>query len=401
MPGATVRSPRKNWESVFRRCIESSKSTKSWLQLDTMMERYMQKTIRVGSTAFLIVTLALVLFSCSDSDEDSDQATVQVAETVDEVGNNVYVRALASEPASGGLWIGTSVGVHEIDLETRNVRQTFTRDHGLANEYVFAIRVDHKGYKWFGTNAGGVSRYRDGEWKTFFPMHGLADYWVYSFAEQRDGTLWIGTWEGVNRVDPLTGEFVTYKEELVNEWVYGIAVDASDRVWFATEGGVSMFDGEIWRAWTHNDGLGAPNAEQLPPSKNTGLGTRSRHDLGVLRGGEATYNPNYVFAVHVDPEDKVWAGTWGGGVAVFDGEKWKNYTIADGLAGNIVYSIAQDRSGALWFGTSHGLSRFDGEHWSRFDRSNGLFDENVYALTVAPNGDIWAGTRGGVVRIGY
>jgi ligand-binding sensor domain-containing protein len=378
-----------------------------------MKKTRIQNVVRLGADALLMAAACLFLSSCSDSDESSARDREKVAESVDpgravprvierfDVGAGVYVRALATESATGSLWIGTSVGVHEIDLEKRSVRNTFTRDHGLANEYVFAIRVDHRGYKWFGTNAGGVSRYRDGEWKTFFPMHGLADYWVYSFGEQKDGTLWIGTWEGVNRVDPLSGEFTTYVEELVNEWVYGIAIDGFDRVWFATEGGVSRYDGANWRAWTHEDGLGAPNAEELPPSKNTGLGTRSRHDLGVLRGGLATYNPNYVFAIHIDPDNKVWAGTWGGGVALFDGEKWKNYTAADGLAGNIVYSIAQDAKGDFWFGTNRGISRFDGASWHNLDRTSGLFDDHVYALTVAPNGDVWAGMRGGVVRIGY
>ena len=322
----------------------------------------------------------------------------QVAEQFG-VGKGVYVRALAVEPETDALWVGTSVGVHEIDLSTREPRNTFTRDHGLANEYVFAIGIDHERNKWFGTNAGGVSRYKDGEWKTFFPMHGLADYWVYSFASQEDGTLWIGTWAGVNAVDPQSGAFTTYVEELVNEWVYGLAVDSRDRVWFGTEGGVSMFDGEQWQAWTHADGLGAENTEGFPASTNTGLGTRSRHDLGIMRGGSPTYNPNYVFSVHVAPDDSVWAGTWGGGVSRFDGERWTNLTAADGLAGNIVYSIAQGPEGALWFGTNAGVSRSDGVDWQTLDRDQGLFDQHVYALAAGPDGDIWAGTRGGVVRI--
>lgn len=316
------------------------------------------------------------------------------------VGPNVYVRALTVDPATDSLWVGTSTGVLEIDLANKGVRNTFTRDHGLANEYVFAIGIDHKGYKWFGTNAGGVSRYRDGEWKTYFPMHGLADYWVYSFANQSDGTLWIGTWAGVTRVDPGTGEFTNFVEELVNEWVYGIAVDSRDRVWFATEGGVSMFDGKSWVAWTHRDGLGAPNDATLPPSKNTGLGTRSRHDLGVLRGGQATFNPNYVFAALAAPDDTIWVGTWGGGVSRFDSRAWTNFTTADGLAGNIVYSIARSDDGVFWFGTDRGVSRFDGRSWMTFDRAGGLLDNHVYAIALAPSGDVWVGTRGGVARIG-
>jgi ligand-binding sensor domain-containing protein len=316
-----------------------------------------------------------------------------------EVGRNVYVRALTVEANRGAIWVGTSAGVHEVDLKTLKPRNTFTRNDGLASEYVFAVGVDRAGYKWFGTNAGGAARYRDGKWKTYFPMHGLADYWVYAFANQKNGTLWIGTWAGANSFDPKTGRFRTYVKELVNEWVYGLAVDSKDRVWFGTEGGVSMFDGKAWRSWTHKDGLGAPNLAGLPPSTNTGLGTRQRHDLSTLREGSPTYNPSYVFSVHVGADDAVWAGTWGGGVGRFDGTRWTNYTTREGLAGNIVYAIAQDAQGALWFGTDRGVTRYDGKTWASVGKAEGLLDEHVYALAIAPNGDVWAGTKHGVARI--
>jgi ligand-binding sensor domain-containing protein len=317
-----------------------------------------------------------------------------------EVGAGAYVRALKVEPGSNTLWVGTSVGVNEVDLKSMKLRGSFTRTQGLANEYVFAIGIDNSGYKWFGTNAGGASRYRDGKWKTYFPMHGLADYWVYSFANASDGNLWIGTWAGVSYFNLKTGKFKNFLKELVNEWVYGIAVDTAGRTWFGTEGGVSMFDGKKWTAWTHKDGLGAVNADDLPASSNTGLGTRSRHDLNVTSEGVATYNPNYVFSIHAAPDGTIWAGTWGGGVGRFNGSKWRNFTVKDGLAGNIVYSIAQDAKGVLWFGTNAGVSRFDGKTWRSFAKRDGLLESNVYALAVAPNGDIWAGTKRGAARIG-
>jgi len=316
-----------------------------------------------------------------------------------EVGNNVYVRALTVEPATKTLWVGTSTGVNEVDLASGKLRNTFTRNHGLANEYVFAVGIDREGYKWFGTNAGGTSRYRDGKWKTFFPMHGLADYWVYAFANDLQGNLWIGTWAGATRYEPKSGKLTNYVKELINEWVYGIAVDKTGRVWFGTEGGVSMFDGKTWKAWTHRDGLGAPNEAKLPASTNTGLGTRSRHDLNVQSAGMATFNPNYVFSMHAAPDGMVWAGTWGGGVSRFDGKQWRNYTVKDGLAGNLVYTIAQDEQGVLWFGTENGVSRYDGKAWRNFRREDGLLENNVYALAVAPGGSVWAGTKRGVARI--
>ncbi|RMD62535.1 MAG: regulator, partial [Alphaproteobacteria bacterium] len=119
-----------------------------------------------------------------------------------DVGENVYVRSLAFDRRRGSLWVGTSVGVLEIDVAQQNVKQIFTRDQGLANEYVFAIGIAPDGAVWFGTNAGGASRYRDGKWKTFFPLHGLADYWVYAFAFPDDETVWIGTWDGASHYDP-------------------------------------------------------------------------------------------------------------------------------------------------------------------------------------------------------
>lgn len=319
-----------------------------------------------------------------------------------EVGDNVFVRALTVEAKKNTLWVGTSSGVHEINLANNQVRNTFTRASGLANEYVFAVGVDKEGYKWFGTNAGGASRYKDGKWKTYFPMHGLADYWIYSFASQANGDLWIGTWAGANKLDLRTMKFTTYVKELVNEWVYGLGVDKQDRVWFGTEGGVSMFDGKTWRSWTNKDGLmGAAHTKKRSPSTNTGLGTRSRHDLGVMAAdGKMSYNNNYVFALQITPDQSVWVGTWGAGVSRFDGTRWHNYNTKNGLAGDIVYSIACEPNGVLWFGTNNGISRYDGKSWKNYNQKNGLLENNIYALAVAPNGDIWAGSRRGVTRLG-
>lgn len=316
-----------------------------------------------------------------------------------EVGTDVYVRALAIDEPGRALWVGTSLGVHRVDLQTLEPSATFTRQNGLANEYVFAAFVDGEGSAWFGTNGGGLSRYRNGEWKTWFPMHGLADYWVYSLAQAASDTLWIGTWDGANRLDLATGAFETFRDELVNEWVYGLGVDRRGRIWFGTEGGVSMFDGAEWHEWRHRDGLGAPNQDNLPPSTNTGLGTRQRHDLSVTANGRPTYNPDYVFCIHVASDDSVWAGTWGGGAARFDGTRWHNYARVDGLAGDVVFAIAEDRAGGLWFGTDRGVSHFDGQVWTSLGPADGFPGRAVYALAVSPEGEVWAGTRGGVARI--
>lgn len=349
-------------------------------------------------THSFLLLISLSLLSCSE-EEPKHPKIYQVSE-VYKTGENTVVRALAVDILTNHLWVGTSKGVNKVDYLQGNLVASYNRDNGLANEYVFAIEVDNQQRVWFGTNAGGISILDKGQFKTYFPLHGLADYWVYSFTQQPDGKMWVGTWAGVNRIDPETEKFETFVKELINEWVYGMDIDASGTVWFGTEGGVSRFDGKGWQSWTHADGLGASNDANLPVSANTGLGTRSRHDLGILAGGQPTYNPNYVFSLTVDKRDQsIWVGTWGGGVSRFDGKQWNSYTMADGLAGNIVYSVLQASDGSLWFGTNGGVSHFDGSNWQTIQVQQQDVGSDVYALVETPDNNIWAGSRGAVSKL--
>ncbi len=75
----------------------------------------------------LLVTLSYLLWLPMS-------AQAQRVKDVFEVGPSVYVRALTVEPARSALWVGTSSGVHEVDLASGKLRNTFTRKQGLANE---------------------------------------------------------------------------------------------------------------------------------------------------------------------------------------------------------------------------------------------------------------------------
>ena len=359
-----------------------------------------------------VIAGLLILGACSDSGDQDGGKPAQAGpdtpiESVEnlqfrlldrfDIGENIYARSLLARDDT--LWVGTSAGLMDISLDEYLPRKIYTRDDGLANEYVFSVGSERNGNIWLGTNGGGASRLRNGKMKTFFPTHGLADYWVYAFAQQRNGDLWIGTWAGANRMDTRKETFETFFDELINEWVYGIAVDSQDRVWFGTEGGMTMFDGKNWKHWTHAQGLGSDNFKSLPHSDNTGLGTRKRHNLNVMVGTGESYNPNYVFSVAVDRKDHVWAGTWGAGVSRFDGENWVSYSSEDGLPGNIVYSMMIDGDGHYWFGTNRGLVIFDGENWKPLGLAIGIQETDVYAISQDRNGHVWIGLKGAVVRI--
>src|SRR5882672_12079717 len=55
----------------------------------------------------------------------------------------------------------------------------------------------------------------------------------------------------------------------------------------------------------------------------------------------------------------------------------KSYTTADGLARDSVVHIIQDSRGFLWFATAEGLSRFDGYRFKNYGVEQGLPHRNV------------------------
>lgn len=78
---------------------------------------------------------------------------------------------------------------------------------------------------------------------------------------------------------------------------------------------------------------------------------------------------------------------------------WRIYDATDGLADNMVYSIALDREGNLWFATECGACRYDGEGFVTFTRQDGLADDFVLSAFLDRDGDLWFGTVGGVSRM--
>jgi hypothetical protein len=120
---------------------------------------------------------------------------------------------------------------------------------------------------------------------------------------------------------------------------------------------------------------------------------------------------NRVYALAIDGSDNIWIGTYGGGLAKFDGANvWTAYnTTNSGLPHNTILSLAIDGSNNIWVGTWGGLAKFDGSNWTVYNTSNsGLPDEWVFALAIDGNDNTWIGTwlgglavyqEGGVVNI--
>ena len=289
---------------------------------------------------------------------------------------------------------------------TEGVWKTYRYVDGVADNWIYAIHGDQKGYIWVGTLNGGVSRFDGKQWTNFTTRDGLADNYVFAIHGDREGNIWFGTrWGGVSRFDGKQWTTFTTEDGLVDDnYVFAIHGDREGNIWFGTSGGVSRFNGEKWTTFTTENGLPNNGVGAIEEDRKGNIWFGTNDGVSKFDGKKWTtfttedgLANNDVRAIHEDRKGNIWFGTYGGGVSKFDGKKWTTFTTEDGLANNGVRAIQEDREGNIWFGTYGGVSRFDGEQWTNFTQKDGLARNNVTSIHEDKEGNIWFGAWGGGV----
>ena len=327
------------------------------------------------------------------------------------VGN----RNVKSMHADGDLmWVGTSGGIIRYDTKTDQYKLYDNRSGLLSNGVFYVGKLGSQIA--IGTYGGGLSLLDPAteKWTNYNVPHGLADAFVYEVLEARNGDVWIATWSGANRIRGGKLEdrsaWDTYTVEntnggLPNDWVYGLDEAPDGTIWLGTEGGLAHFKDDKWQNWQHEDGLGAKyelvKADikfTNDPGKASSHHARQKTEQG-LENVDIAYNPNYIISMVVDKDGVVWCGTWGGGLARFDGKEWKNFTVQDGMPSNHIFMLREDAAGQIWAGTSGGLVAFSEGKPKVYTTSDGLFSDNVFSMAEGSDNSRWVGSYGGVARI--
>jgi len=315
------------------------------------------------------------------------------------------------------VWVGTSGGVIRYNTATDDFR-FFDQKDGLLSKGIFNIgKLD--GRIVVGTYGGGMSLFdkASNRWDNYNVPNGLADAFVYKVLKASNGDTWIATWSGANRIrggdlndrskwDVYTVE--NTKGGLPNDWVYSLAEGKDGEMWFATEGGPARFKNGKWQHWK----VGAPYEKikndpkfGVDPAKFSEHHAQQAREMGLAgKSGAGAYNPNYIVSMVVDSDGVVWCGTWGGGLARFDGKSWRNYTMADGLPGNLIFMLNRDPSGKLWIGTNNGVAVMDGgkleaKKLKLMTTKDGLFSNTVFSMATGEDGSKWLGSFGGVTHL--
>lgn len=313
------------------------------------------------------------------------------------------------------IWVGTSGGVIRYDTEGDNYQLYDVRSGSLLANGVFHVGKVGKRIT-VGSYGGGLSLYdpEANKWENFNIPNGLADAFVYDILESDNGDVWIATWSGANLVkggafnDPSKWQTFTVENTaggLPNDWVYGLAKGKNGEIWLATEGGLARYLDNQWTHWTHKEGVGAAYEKvktqkhfMNDPGQTSSHHARQKAEQG-LDNVTTAFNPNYIISIQVDKDGVVWCGTWGAGLARFDGTTWTNFTESEGLPSNYIFMLHVDPKGRLWAGTSNGLTRRDGETFKNFTDADGLFNNNVFSMSYDSKDTLWVGSFGGVARI--
>ena len=312
------------------------------------------------------------------------------------------------------VWVGTSGGVVRYDTRNDDYKLFDVKSGLLSNGVFYVGKLD--GRIVVGTYGGGLSLLDPvtEKWQTYNIPEGLGDAFVYDVLKAKNGDVWIATWSGVNRVrggrldDRSQWELHTVESTrggLPNDWVYGLAEGRDGEIWLGTEGGLAHFKDGAWQNWNHAKGLGADYERvkdqvrfKTDPAKVSEHHARQKEEMG-LQDIQVAYNPNYMVSLAVDAQGVVWAGTWGGGLSRFDGQKWLSYTVTEGLPGNHVFMLHIDPKGVLWVGTDNGLAKMNGTRFEVLTTVDGLFSNTVFSMATALDGTLWVGSFGGVARL--
>ena len=331
----------------------------------------------------------------------------------------------------GVFWLGTVGGVSRYDPSASpgtgsKTWTTFTTEDGLTGNNVGATLLDREGYLWFGTGDGGLTRYNEQDFRTYTTEDGLGGNQVWSVFEDREKNLWFGTMTGgVSRYNGQTFTTYTTEDGLTSNDVRKIFQDRAGNFWFATNGGgISFYDGRQFKTYTTKDGLADNTVWSILQDREGRFwfgtnGGASRFDPSaepvpgeaeVLRTGSQTWTTftkeeglagNSVYSMMEDRTGNLWFGFWDtdGGLNRYDGQSWVTFNVENSaLTDNWVPSMFEDREGNLWFGTLNGVNKYDGAKFTPYTTENGLAGSWVFAISQDRDGHLWFGTERGLSR---
>lgn len=315
---------------------------------------------------------------------------------------------------TGVLWVATDNGLNAI-LGPVQGFTTLQHEPGninsLSGSGIRSVYENAYGILWVGTVSNGLTRIdrQTGVYRHFYhdPIDEstLGANSISAILEDRYGTMWFGTWEGGLSMMNSDGKtFTRYQYDpddeasLPHNVVQGMLEDREGRIWLNTGNGLSRYNRGMDKFinYSHN------------PDDST-----------TLSAGDPQSK-----AMYLDRFNRLWIGTYGGGVnrldlkqinnlnpetAVFD-HFYNNPNDIQSPSSDLIISLAgsrEDDKDVLWLGSFNGgLTRlqyhFEGKQevysYKRYSEAEGLCDNVIFGIEVDRRNALWLSTGDGLSR---
>jgi signal transduction histidine kinase/ligand-binding sensor domain-containing protein len=312
-----------------------------------------------------------------------------------------YPRAI-TQTRDGFLWLATEFGVLRFD----GVRLVSWPDATLASQLgadVTTVMAASDGALWIATTRG-LARARDG---ALSPVRELAGRYVSTLVEDRAGVVWAGTSAGLTgraEVCAIRGAAVTCQggDGVLGRFVSGLHADPQGRLWVGAATGLWRWRSEgpvrsalpVGTSEIHS--IVDEGEHTLLLALNRGL-HRVREDAIESRPIAETAGVKATASLR-DRDGALWIGTQDRGLMHLSGGRVDWFTTSDGLSGDFVTDIFEDREGNVWVATLNGLDRFRSYAVTTISRKQGLSASGVVSVLAAPDGAVWIGTVNGLNR---
>jgi PAS domain S-box-containing protein len=317
-----------------------------------------------------------------------------------------------AQTTDGFLWVTTAQGLMRFD-GVRFMPWQPPQGQNLPGTHFSAVFGSRDGSLWIGTTRG-LARWKDGQLRTYTDSEHPAG--IGAIIEDDSGTIW-STRYGLNaREAPLcsiseeTLRCFGKKDGIPVTHGLGLTHDRQGNIWFGSKVLVrwrpgttaTTYFGEIAEKLEKGDGV---IDVALGPSGTAWatLDATGPH-LGVqyYSGGKWTSYAVPGFdgasvrsgALLVDRRGSLWVGTQNDGVYRICGGVADHYSVSDGLSGNGVGSLFEDREGNIWVETDGGLDMFRDTALISYTTRQGVSDRDFHSVVALRNGAVWVGTGG-------
>ena len=339
------------------------------------------------------------------------------------------VRRLFIENAEN-IWVGTLEGLalfNSTDQTSRNISNSERDPRRLSGSSIRDINKDSEGGIWISTYAGGINYYHP---QKFVFNHHLSssefndkiDPNVLSvFLEDLNGNIWIGT-EGSGLLlydtqkDSVIQLYNTSNSNISSNNIKSIAFGNKNQLWIATYNGLNLLNlssKKLENFFTNPSDKNSLNHNQV----HALLFYNNKLWIGTNGGGVQVFNPDLkifytipgteqdnVNTFYLEAPDTIWVGSQSKIFAIKISQN--KFLQPDEILPNHQFTISnitfinEDTQKRKWIGTNgNGLYSLSNNQLLWFNTNNGLPDNTVNALLEGNDKTLWITTNKGLSKI--